>query len=110
MTELRRIYRVNSPDLGELNRVLADMADRMDQLEGYRGKGDFKTIPSSSQGASESTDLARYGDVITYADSAASSAAGGVFGFVIVTISANTLKIYAQDDGVTVLHGMGDLV
>lgn len=109
MTELRRVYRINSSDLGELNRVLADMADRMDQLEGYRGKGDFKTIPASTQGASASTDLARYGDVITYADSAASSAAGGVFGSVIVTIQANTLKIYAVDDGVTVIHGMGDV-
>ena len=105
MTELRRVYRINSSDLGELNRVLADMADRMDQLEGYRGKGDFKTIPKSSQGASVSTDLARYGDVITYAD----SAAGGVFGSVIVTISANTLKIYAIDSPTTLLHGMGDV-
>ena len=105
MTELRRVYRVNSSDLGELNRVLADMADRMDQLEGYRGKGDFKTIPASTQGASVSTDLARYGDVITYAD----SAAGGVFGSVIVTISANTVKIYAQDSPATILHGMGDV-
>lgn len=109
MPELRRIYRVNSTDLGELNRVFADMADRLDQLEGYRGKGDFKTIPKSSQAASASTDLARYGQVITYADSAASAAAGGVFGSVIVTISANTLKIYAQDDGTTVLHGMGNV-
>ena len=105
MTEVRRIYRVNSADLGEMNRVLADLGDRLDQLEGYRGKGDFKTIPASTQGASASTDLARYGDVITYAD----SAAGGVFGSVIVTISANTLKIYAVDDGVTILHGMGNV-
>ncbi len=105
MTELRRVYRINSSDLGELNRVLADLADRMDQLEGYRGKGDFKTIPSSAQGASASTDLARYGDVITYAD----AAAGGVFGSVIVTISANTLKIYAVDDSATILHGMGNV-
>ena len=110
MTELRRVYRINSSDLGELNRVLADMADRMDQLEGYRGKGDFKTIPSSAEGASASMDLARYGDVITYADSASASAAEGMFGGVIVTISANTLRIYATDDGTTILHGMGDLV
>ena len=106
MPEVRRIYRVNSSDLGELNRLLADLADRMDQLEGYRGKGDFKTIPSSAQGASSATDLTRYGDVITYVD----SAAGGVFGSVIVTVSANTLKIYAIDSPTTVLHGMGDIV
>ncbi len=109
MTEVRRVYRINSSDLGELNRVLADLADRMDQLEGYRGKGDFKTIPSSTQGASASTDLARYGDVITYADSAAGTAAGGVFSSVVVTISANTLKIYAVDSPTTVLHGMGNV-
>jgi len=109
VTELRRVYRINSSDLGELNRVLADMADRMDQLEGYRGKGDFKTMPSSIVGARLTTDLARYDDVIVYADAAASSAAGGVFGGVVVTISANTLRVYAQDDGVTVLHGMGDV-
>ena len=110
MPEVRRIYRVNSSDLGELNRLLADLADRMDQLEGYRGKGDFKTIPSSAQGASASTDLARYGDVITYVDSAAGSAAGGAFNSVIVTVSANTLKIFAQDSPTTVLHGMGNIV
>ena len=109
MTEVRRIYRVNSSDLGELNRVLADLGDRLDQLEGYRGKGDFKTIPSSKQAASATTDLARYGDVITYADAAAGTAAGGVFGSVIVTISANTLKIYAIDSPTTLLHGMGDV-
>ena len=36
MTEVRRVYRINSSDLGELNRVLADMADRLDQMEGFR--------------------------------------------------------------------------
>jgi hypothetical protein len=97
MPEVRRIYRVNSPDLGELNRVLADLADRMDQLEGYRGKGDFKTIPSSTQGASSNTDLARYGDVITYADS-------------VTGQPTATLKIYAGDSPTTILHGMGSLI
>jgi hypothetical protein len=101
MPELRRLYRVNSSDLGELNRVFADLADRMDQLEGYRGKGDFKTIPSSAQGASVSTDLARYGDAITYADSAVGAAAGQ---------PTATLKIYAGDSPTTILHGMGNLV
>lgn len=105
MPEVRRIYRVNSSDLGELNRVLADLADRMDQLEGYRGKGDFKTIPSSAQAASTSTDLARYGQAITYTDTKVAS----IFGSVIVTISANTLKVYALDDAETLLHGMGDV-
>jgi len=100
MAEVRRIYRVNSSDLGELNRVLADLADRMDQLEGYRGKGDFKTIPSSAQGASASTDLARYGDAITYADTAVGASASK---------PTATLKIYAGDSPTTVLHGMGNV-
>jgi len=109
MTELRRVYRVNSSDAEELNRVLAQIADRQDELEGYRGKGEFLTIPSSAEGASAATDLARYGDVISYADAASSEAAGGIFLGVIVTVSANTVVVYAQDDGVTVLHGMGDV-
>ena len=113
MAELRRHFIINQLDLNELNLVLAQIADRMDQLEGYRGKGEFKTIPKSTQAASVSTDLARYGDVITYADSAAdtaaTSAASGVLAGTVVTIRVNTLKCYDEDNGTTVIHGFGDV-
>ena len=56
MTELRRIYRVNSPDLGELNRVLADMADRLDQMEGFRDTPHFRDAPN--MGGNRATNLA----------------------------------------------------
>jgi uncharacterized protein YbjT (DUF2867 family) len=108
MTEIRRIYRVDTNDPEGINRVLADLADRLDQLEGYRGKGRFLLIPSADQGATGSTDLARYGDVITFSTAAASSAASAAVA-AIVTISVNTVEVYAQDDPDTILHGMGDV-
>ena len=109
MAEVRRHFMINQLDLNELNLVLAQIADRMDQLEGYRGKGEFKTIPKSTQAASVSTDLARYGDVITYADTAADTVAAGVFAGTVVTIRANTIKCYDEDNGTTVIHGFGDV-
>lgn len=108
MPEIRRIYRVDTNDPEGINRVLADLADRLDQLEGFRGKGNFLVIPSSAEGAAGSTDLARYGDVITYSTAAASSAASAAVAE-IVTISVNTVEVYAQDDEDTILHGMGDV-
>lgn len=42
MPEVRRIYRVNSADLGELNRIFADMSDRLDQMEGFRDTPHFR--------------------------------------------------------------------
>jgi len=38
MAESKRIYRISSLDLNEINRILAQIADRLDELEGYRGK------------------------------------------------------------------------
>lgn len=104
MAEVRRHFILNQLDVNELNRVLAQIADRMDQLEGYRGKGEFKTIPSSEQAAVLSTDLARYGQAVTYTD----AKVDGIFGSLIVTISATTIKVYSSD-GLTLLHGFGDL-
>jgi hypothetical protein len=106
--EIRRIYRASSVE--EMNFVLSQIADRLDQLEGFRGKGNFLVAPSSEAQATDSTDLARYDQVISYADAASAAAASGIFGGVIVTVSANTIRCYAQDDGVTILHGMGDLI
>lgn len=105
MTEVRRIYRINTASAEELNLVLSQIGDRMDQLEGFRGKGNFLVAPSSEQQATGGTDLARYDQVITYADSKVS----GIFGSTIVTVSANSVKVYAQDDD-TLLHGFGELI
>jgi hypothetical protein len=38
MPESKRIYRVNSNDVTELNRVLAQIGNRLDELEGFRGQ------------------------------------------------------------------------
>jgi len=105
MPEVRRIYRLNSASVEELNFVLSQLGDRLDQLEGFRGKGNFLVAPSSEQQATGSTDLARYDQVITYTDAKVS----GIFGSTIVTVSANSIKVYAQDDD-TLLHGFGDLI
>jgi uncharacterized radical SAM superfamily Fe-S cluster-containing enzyme len=48
MAESKRIYRIASMDLGEINRVLAQIQDRLDELEGFRGeptiRNDFKVV------------------------------------------------------------------
>ena len=49
MPEVRRIYRLNSASVEELNFVLSQLGDRLDQLEGFRGKGNFLVAPSSEQ-------------------------------------------------------------
>ena len=111
MPEVRRHFLVNQLDVNELNRVLAQIADRMDQLEGYRGKGDFKTVPSSAQAATGTTDLTQYGQVVTTTEieSIADSRVDTKLGAVIVTLHCNTLKVYDVDDGVTIIHGFGDV-
>lgn len=40
--ELRRIYRVGSNDPEEINRTFADLADRLDQMEGFRDTPHFR--------------------------------------------------------------------
>lgn len=70
MSEVRRIYRVNSADLGELNRVLADMSDRLDQMEGFRDNPHFRATPNmggnkvtNAREGTESTDVAVKGQL-----------------------------------------------
>ena len=42
MTQQRRIYRVSNPTANEINRVLREISDRQDELEGFRGEGRFR--------------------------------------------------------------------
>lgn len=39
MAESKRIYRISSLDVNEINRILGQLADRLDELEGFRGEG-----------------------------------------------------------------------
>lgn len=38
MPESKRIYRIHTMSLSEINQVLAQIADRLDELEGFRGE------------------------------------------------------------------------
>jgi hypothetical protein len=55
MPEARRYWRINNMDINEINTVLNQIADRFDQLEGYRGTPTFlsaavgKSADSSSE-------------------------------------------------------------
>lgn len=42
MAEARYIYHLNRLDLNELNFILSQLADRLDQMEGYKGRPQFK--------------------------------------------------------------------
>lgn len=42
MNEARRIYHINSSDTNEINYILDQIAERLDQMEGYRGNPEFK--------------------------------------------------------------------
>jgi len=121
LTESRRVYRVtgNSPE--EINRMFAMFADRLDELEGYRGQGVFKTVPKSEQSASDSSELIRLGEAQTEASDAASSAATSavasisainavlqVYGLKVIHADGY-IGVYAKDDSSVMLHGMGDI-
>jgi hypothetical protein len=42
MAEPKRIYRIHSLNLTEINRVFAQMMDRIDELEGFRGEAKIR--------------------------------------------------------------------
>ena len=56
MPEVRRIYRVGSNDPEEINRTFADLADRLDQMEGFRDTPHFRGAPN--MGGNRATNLA----------------------------------------------------
>jgi hypothetical protein len=67
---LRRAYRVNAPTVDEINFQLAQIADRMDQMEGFRGTPkfeaniDFNTLKGINvDSGTEDTDLPNVGQV-----------------------------------------------
>lgn len=57
MSEIRSLYRLGSLELGEVNRLLARLGDRLDQLEGYRGTADFLRAPTSRETADADTEV-----------------------------------------------------
>jgi hypothetical protein len=66
----RRIYRVSDASVDQINMVLSQMADRLDQMEGWRGTPLFKAnmdmdgnIATNSGQAAAATDLTPLGQV-----------------------------------------------
>lgn len=66
----RRVYRLSSGTIDEMNFVLSQIADRLDQMEGYRGSPEFKAdvnlggnLAVNSGTASEAEDLTPLGQV-----------------------------------------------
>ena len=53
MPESKRIYRIGALSISEINRVLAQIADRLDELEGFRGtptiRDDFKVVAEDDE-------------------------------------------------------------
>lgn len=109
MAEVRRHFIVNQLDVNELNRVLAQIADRMDQLEGYRGQGDFITAPKSSDPATAGTELTRFDQLITVTevDERASSAASSAID-AITTLTVDCVKVTDSSDSTVILHQFGN--
>lgn len=107
MTEVRQLYRIgalNPDDPSEINRYLKDIADRLDQLEGFRGQGIFKTAPKSEQVASGAAELIRLEEAQNTAQGAASEAASEAVSNISelnVVLSLDGL-IVKDDDGTTI--------
>ena len=66
----RRVYRVTSTSVDEINQQLAQIADRMDQMEGWRGNPEFQADvdmggnrATNAAAATENTDLTQFGQV-----------------------------------------------
>lgn len=45
MTSIRRIYQLHTNDPTEINLLLSQLAERLDQIEGYRGTPTFQAAP-----------------------------------------------------------------
>jgi len=91
VAEQRRVYRINSSNPDEINRVLSEIAERMDQLEGYRGQGDFKTVPISQQQADANTEVLRF-DQYDLSDKLDKGGDGGL-DFAASDITASTITL-----------------
>lgn len=91
MAEVRRIYRVGSSDPEELNRVLADMADRLDQMEGFRDTPHFRSAPN--MGGNKATNAARgvAGSDVAITEQAQAWPVGSIFVSVVSTDPASFL-------------------
>lgn len=83
MRENRRTYRITAASVQEINFVLAQIADRMDQVEGFRGTPSFKAAPNMGGNAvrnvgspSVATDAAILGNV-DYVDAELGSVQAG---------------------------------
>lgn len=66
----RRVYRISSGTIDEMNFVFSQIADRLDQMEGYRGSPEFKAdvnlggnVAVNSGTASDAEDLTPLGQV-----------------------------------------------
>lgn len=66
----RRVYRLSFGTIDEMNFVLSQIADRLDQMEGYRGTPEFKAdvnlggnVAVNSGTASDAEDLTPLGQV-----------------------------------------------
>jgi hypothetical protein len=66
----RRIYRVSDPSVDQINQQLAQIADRLDQMEGWRGNPEFKATidmggnrATNAGAATQNTDLTQFGQM-----------------------------------------------
>jgi len=60
MTQLREQYKLHNVSITELNKIFWQLSNRLDELEGYRGQGTFRTVPKSDEQATEDDELVRY--------------------------------------------------
>lgn len=107
--EARRIYRLNSLNTEEINRLFAMLADRIDELEGRRGTPAFKSNVNmgsnriTSLGTAQvSSDAISLGGAESEAASAAASAASGVAAEIQ---AANWYNRKVVDSNGTTIHG-----
>lgn len=70
MTQVRRQYRITAPTVDEINFIFGQMADRLDQMEGFRGTPQFQADVdfaghkgTSAGSATAITDIPVYGQI-----------------------------------------------
>jgi hypothetical protein len=88
LTTQRRVYRVTSISVDEINQVLNQMADRLDQMEGFRGTPAFKAPvdmggnrATNAGAATETTDLTQFGQMAGEVSTQVSAAVAAILTF-----------------------------
>ena len=105
MTTIRRIYQLHTNEPSEINLLLSQLAERLDQIEGYRGTPTFQAAPDLNE-----KKVTNIGAATVNTDALTPAVAWGVGSVYLTAVETAPAvgtweQIYADD-----LFGTGDTI